>query len=428
MDNCSRTDRKSQTGGETKEIANEDIKRSDLLSSDTNACQALLKPDCTKHKVVKASGMPRALCQLLCSSLGKSDDKGTQEVLMRFEKLIFLHQKEVPEYISPAVKLITMEFAGVKFKTAPGISATNYIHHIERSYISKLLFQFPHVKRVVICEEKYSYTPDDFKAATRDQRSTKQLEGISHLKTAEEMLSGNRLDTDGIRNTTVGKTGISTYLAEYVKQLMIKKELVLDIDSEFRNGGCVCTNVRGLTGSCQCDTYAIPLRCVYTPSGLQGVSKLDSIHQKKGEAEMSQVDWILTTAGELEPGDSVVSIVTSGDIDAIVIHMFALAIKWPRKEDNTFCFPVYVILQKPDHVIDIYDVTRILQVLESTHGGDITFGVKVAIGLCMGGNDFIPKFQYISHQKVLQLLVNTPMFMSRLFIMKNPTITIDPEI
>ena len=398
------------------------------LSSDMNACQALVKPDCSKHKVTKASGMPIALSQLLCASLGRPDKSLTQkerESILMTEKLIYLRQEEMPGHIVQHATFASIEFAGVKFKTTPGLTAENYVAQVEKMYISKMIHQFPRLNRMVICEEKYMYTPDDFKAATRAQRTSKQSDGISHLKSAEEMIQGRKLDTDGLRSTLVGKSAMSTYLAENVHQFNIKQNLVLDIDSEYKVGGCVCDRENEI---CTCNTYAIPLRCKFSNSGEKELSQLDEIHQRKGEAEMAQVDWLLSAASELKAGASAVSIVTSGDIDAVVIHMFALAMNWPRHVDRSFCFPVYVILQKPGGIIDIYNVTRILEVLEQSHGGDITIGGKVAIGLCMGGNDFIPKFQYISHSKVLSMLIDTPKFLNDLFIIKEPHITVDPVV
>ena len=80
-----------------------------------------------------------------------------------------------------------------------------------------------------------------------------------------------------------------------------------------------------------------------------------------------------------------------GDIDSITLYLFALSYLWKRKEDGTYRNPVYVILQKTDNVMDIYDITRILEVMEKS-SGDLQIGIKVAIALCLGGNDFLPKF------------------------------------
>ena len=53
--------RKKQVAKETKQI--------DHLSSDMNTCQAIVKPDCSKPKVQRASGIQKALMQLLVQFL-----------------------------------------------------------------------------------------------------------------------------------------------------------------------------------------------------------------------------------------------------------------------------------------------------------------------------------------------------------------------
>ena len=50
---------------------------------------------------------------------------------------------------------------------------------------------------------------------------------------------------------------------------------------------------------------------------------------KKGEAEMAQVDWLVECVDDLSEGDAVLSVVSSGDIDAVVIHLFVLSYMWP---------------------------------------------------------------------------------------------------
>jgi len=60
---------------------------------------------------------------------------------------------------------------------------------------------------------------------------------------------------------------------------------------------------------------------------------------------MAQVDWLMEYESFLHAGESCVSIVTSGDIDAVVIHMFALAYKWKRTTNTGFLHDVYVALQ-----------------------------------------------------------------------------------
>lgn len=70
--------------------------------------------------------------------------------------------------------------------------------------------------------------------------------------------------------------------------------------------------------------------------------KLENIQQRKGEAEMSQMDWLVHISSSLEATDEVVLVVTSGDIDAIPIQLFALTTLWPRKDDNSFRNKVHV--------------------------------------------------------------------------------------
>ena len=63
-----------------QKILNKEIKRTKVLTSEMNACQALVKPDCSKYNVAKARGMQQAwgiICHLgdiLDSTTGKPDD------------------------------------------------------------------------------------------------------------------------------------------------------------------------------------------------------------------------------------------------------------------------------------------------------------------------------------------------------------------
>ncbi|CAG2250918.1 unnamed protein product [Mytilus edulis] len=79
---------------------------------------------------------------------------------------------------------------------------------------------------------------------------------------------------------------------------------------------------------------------------------------------MAQVDWLVEYVSDMEEGTACASIVTSGDIDAVTIHMFGLCHLWPRSDDNTYKNPVYVILQKSGSTMDVYNVTAILQLLK----------------------------------------------------------------
>ncbi|CAC5423937.1 unnamed protein product [Mytilus coruscus] len=108
------------------------------------------------------------------------------------------------------------------------------------------------------------------------------------------------------------------------------------------------------------------------------------------------------------------SIVTSGDIDAVVIHLFALSRLWLRKDDRTFKIPVYVFLQKPGKIFDLYCITPILEVLEKQLQ-DKHIGNNFALALCLEGNDFIPKFHGMSHKKILEIFLKTPRLRCSLF-------------
>ena len=110
---------------------------------------------------------------------------------------------------------------------------------------------------------------------------------------------------------------------------------------------------------------------------------------------MAMVDWLRDCLPDLINEEGVVAYVTSEDIDAVVIHMFALSIHWPRKSDSSFCFPVYVILQKLEGQHDIYCT------------------------IAMGGNDFFPKFHGKSHKKMLQTFVGNHYMWSLLNIERN---------
>lgn len=77
---------------------------------------------------------------------------------------------------------------------------------------------------------------------------------------------------------------------------------------------------------------------------------------------MAQVDWYLEFEKLIRKGESVISIVTSGDTDSVVIHMFALSQYWPRNDDDSFKTPVYILLQKAK--LDLYNITDIISCLE----------------------------------------------------------------
>ena len=103
----------------------------------------------------------------------------------------------------------------------------------------------------------------------------------------------------------------------------------------------------------------------------------------------------------------------SGDIDAVIVHIFAVSCKLPRHENGKFKCTVYVRLDMKGY-FDLYDITAIVETLESVFGQKQS-GMKLAIGLCLGGNDFLPRFQRIPHQQVIALLFSNNRFLTELF-------------
>jgi hypothetical protein len=262
----------------------------------------------------------------------------------------------VPPEVQAQTTVATLEFAGVKYKTlAP--SGTAYIKHVENAILLKTVNQFPSTHTIVICEEKYSFTPDILKHATRQQRHVKRTASIGHLKSGSQIISAENFSREAILNTIEGKCLISNYLAENVHLLKLKYDLTLIVDNEHITSGCTCA----AKSACTCTKFCTPIACTFSSQhGYENQKPLVSIKQRKGEAELAQVDWILSCVENLEMGDAVVSIVTLGDIDAVVLHLYAISLWWPRNANGLFAHSVFVLLQKPKKRMDIYCITGIL--------------------------------------------------------------------
>ncbi|KAH3716541.1 hypothetical protein DPMN_059265 [Dreissena polymorpha] len=280
--------------------------------------------------------------------------------LLEEHNLIFLSKRSIPKPVMETASHATIEFAGVKFKTNAS-SGQQYLKYIENGVIKKTQLQLPNVQELAICEEKYQFTPDDFKAATRSQRVSKKAYSVTHLKTSEEMLSSETFHKNSIVTTPQGKSLISTYLARNIHKIKVQKPITISIDSESHMSNCSCPEH---PKCCCCPRYAHPICAKMYADKEPDIDILTYIKQTKGEAEMSQVDWLTEYQDRLLDGNACVSIVTSGDIDAVVIHMFALSHGWPRTSDGKFKNSVFVILQKPVGLYDTYHVTGILTALE----------------------------------------------------------------
>ena len=178
---------------------------------------------------------------------------------------------------------------------------------------------------------------------------------------------------------------ISKYLAANISQLHLKKYIVIDVDSEVNITGCVCGN----SESCNCVIYSTPISALFSSKeGHIRTENITSIKQTKGEAE--QFDWLLHYS-TLHDDCDFASVLSSGDIDGLVIHLFGFSRLWPRNEDGTFRNRVFVILQKTWE--KKFNITGILSLLDEKNS-DRNIGMKVSLNLCIGGNDFIPKLQY----------------------------------
>ena len=392
-----------KTGREAKEemrqkMVEKKAKQIDCLTSEGNAAQALLKPDLSKPKVYKSLSMPRAILAQINSCIKDARRSDSELGTVQVQQCMLLATHEIPQAFSANVSFATMEFAGVKYKTGHCTSGRQYLDFAE-SIIRTTLKQFPKVTKLVVCEEKYTHTPDDFKCATRLQRQSNTKTSIEHLKEARSVLSETKFSKDVLTKTPEGKALISNYLAEHIDKLSFKRDLCLVIDSELVMEKCQCTE------PCSCKPPATPISKTFhqfLPS--EKTAKLSNIKQCKGEAEMSQVDWLIQEADKLKPGEAAVSIVTSGDIDSVYIHLFALSLHWPRDAQDKFCNPVYIILQKPESKNDVYNATLMLELFEAAFS-DKMVGVKLAVALCIGGNDYIPKLHEKSHTAVVQMLL-----------------------
>ncbi|KAL3872791.1 hypothetical protein ACJMK2_035992, partial [Sinanodonta woodiana] len=94
---------------------------------------------------------------------------------------------------------------------------------------------------------------------------------------------------------------------------------------------------------CAYDTPALhkEIPCKQFNKGYVCSEKLD-IRQNNGEAELAQADWLCYIATRLKEGENVVSYVSSGDIDSISMHILAISLYLPQKDDGNFKNNVYV--------------------------------------------------------------------------------------
>ena len=69
-----------------------------------------------------------------------------------------------------------MDFAGMKFKVGSAKSGQEYLEVVAKM-LNGLIGKSNKLSKIVICAEKYVFTPDEFKAGTREQRKRKKETG-----------------------------------------------------------------------------------------------------------------------------------------------------------------------------------------------------------------------------------------------------------
>ena len=282
------------------------------------------------------------------------------------------------------------------------------------------LINFPKADRLVISEEKYPSHQTTLRLPQDNRGKPRNPTSIAHLKIGDNTVNTSKFSKEAEVTTAEGKHLISNFLAANIDKIHLKKEITVDIDSELHKGGCACNKDNE---GCKCDTFAVPIRCHFNKDGFVSSEVMLGIKQCKGEAELAQVDWLLSASQNLCEKKAVASFVSSGDIDSVIVHLFAISLHWPRDNQGQFLHPVYVVLQKRGKLFDFYDITGIIEVLEKKFENKYV-GIKVAIGLCMGGNDFVPKFHSMAHKKVLQLALSD-VFLHRLITINPPMVTLN---
>lgn len=119
-------------------------------------------------------------------TISENTDKKAISDVLKSKNLINVCCSTLPEEIVKSASIAIIEFAGVKFKTR-AMTGVQYIRYVQNTVLGKLRQAMPHLVKLIVCEEKYQFTPDDLKAYTRESRKgiPKQAETIQHLKQSE---------------------------------------------------------------------------------------------------------------------------------------------------------------------------------------------------------------------------------------------------
>ena len=98
-----------------------------------------------------------------------------------------------------------------------------------------------------------------------------------------------------------------------------------------------------------------PLKCEFR-GNTSNVTLLEHIVQRKGEAEMALLDWLISAQDDIKV-EAVVSVVTSRGVEAVYTHVFVASKYKPRNSNRRFKNQMFIILQMPRSIIDINNVT-----------------------------------------------------------------------
>ena len=236
-------------------------------SSVMNTCQAIVNPDCSKPNSNKSKGMKDAIVYVLSYKKEKESAPPPKETVavktdrrsrqLQEHGLIYFQCSMIPESAAKNVKVVTVEFAGVKFWTFAQ-SGREYLNLVQKKVFQSIFKDFKNTHHIIICEEKYSFTPDTFKALTREKRDRIETVDISHLKSSEEMLSMDTYSRSALTKTSEGKKLASSFLAANINELKLDRKCIIDIDSEYLLSECVCPDQLDHESS-PCKQHAIPV-------------------------------------------------------------------------------------------------------------------------------------------------------------------------
>ncbi|KAH3788561.1 hypothetical protein DPMN_166706 [Dreissena polymorpha] len=92
-----------------------------------------------------------------------------------------------------------------------------------------------------------------------------------------------------------------------------------------------------------------------------------------------------------------------------------------------FSNKVFVTLQKPRPKYDIYNIRGIIEILKSRIQ-DASVGLKVALCLCLDGNDFIPMCNQVSHDSILKVFIHNQQYRDNLCQMSGAKVRINKDM